>query len=76
MKMKNRIYLFTLVLVLLQLSCQSEKPISETDKIFIARKERILSDDALKVKPVFIPLSPFNVNPYGWIKEWANYATY
>ena len=75
MKMKNRIYLFTLVLVLLQLSCQSEKPISETDKIFIARKERILSDDALKVKPVFIPLSPGKVKPEGWIKEWANDAT-
>jgi hypothetical protein len=50
-------------------SCDA--PLTQKDLVYIHKRDLIISDTAVKVKPVFISLPAGAVSPQGWLKDVA-----
>ncbi|MDR1223392.1 MAG: glycoside hydrolase family 127 protein [Tannerella sp.] len=70
--MKNS--LLPLFLLIAVFACDSDYALERRDKVMLGRRDFILSDTSIRVKPVFIPLPAGSVQPQGWIKDWATAA--
>ena len=66
--MKNLFYTF---LIIFLTSCVTNSTLEKKDQVFVGKRDFIIQDTALKVKPVFIPLPAGSVRPQGWIKDGA-----
>ena len=69
----SRIIFFTLLIIAL-VSCNTNNALGKRDMIYMKKRDFIVGDTALKVKPVFISLPAGAVYPQGWIKDWAEAA--
>ncbi|MDR1339415.1 MAG: hypothetical protein LBK58_05110 [Prevotellaceae bacterium] len=56
------------------LACDPDNAPDLRDRVMLERRDFILSDTSIRVKPVFIPLPAGAVQPQGWIKDWAGEA--
>jgi hypothetical protein len=48
--------------------------LSSRDAVFLRKRDFIYSDEAIKVKPRFVPLPAGAIAPRGWLKDWAEAA--
>jgi hypothetical protein len=55
-------------------ACDSGYAPERRDIVFLNRRDFIISDTSVKVKPAFISLPAGAVYPQGWIKDWATAA--
>jgi hypothetical protein len=53
------------------LACDSDDALDRRDSVMLDRRDFILSDTSIRVKPVFISLPAGSVRPQGWLKDWA-----
>ncbi|MDR1335891.1 MAG: hypothetical protein LBK22_03565, partial [Tannerella sp.] len=70
--MKN--ILLSLFFLIAAFACDSDNVLDLRDRVMLDRRDFILSDTSIRVKPVFIPLPAGSVQPQGWIKDWATDA--
>jgi hypothetical protein len=70
--MKNN--LLSLFFLMAALACHPDSVLDRRDRVMLDRRDFILSDTSIRVKPVFIPLPAGSVQPQGWIKDWATVA--
>jgi hypothetical protein len=70
--MKNS--LLSLFFLIAAFACDSDDALERRDKVMLERRDFILSDTSVRVKPVFVPLPAGSVHPQGWIKDWATAA--
>jgi len=66
----KRIVFFTFLIIVL-ISCNTNNTLEKRDVVYTKKRDFIISDTALKVKPVFISLPAGAVYPQGWIKDCA-----
>jgi hypothetical protein len=67
--MKNRIFYTGIILAIV--SCTQEYAIEKRDSVFLEKRDLMLADPAIKVKPAFVSLPAGAVSPQGWIKDCA-----
>ena len=65
----NKIVIFTLIVVLA--SCSTNNNLEKRDVVFVGKRNFIIDDPTVEVKPVFISLPAGSVYPQGWIKDCA-----
>ena len=70
--MKNVLSLFFLLSSLC--ACNSANSPDNRDTVFLNKRDFIISDTSIKVKPAFISLPAGAVYPLGWINDWATAA--
>ncbi|MDR0844625.1 MAG: glycoside hydrolase family 127 protein [Tannerella sp.] len=66
--------LFCTVLTGVLCSCNPE--LQQQEVVFLKKRNFLLNDTSLKVKPVFIPLPAGAIQPKGWIKDEAILASH
>ncbi|MDR2424771.1 MAG: glycoside hydrolase family 127 protein [Prevotellaceae bacterium] len=66
----NRYYLI-IVLCFVLAACHTEYNLEKRNRVFLEKRNFILSDTAIKAKPAFITLPAGDVRPKGWLKDWA-----
>jgi hypothetical protein len=71
--MKYNSFLISLIALTL-LSCQSKPELKDQEQIYLAKRDFIMQDSALKEKPLFVPLPAGAVVPEGWIRDGAELA--
>ncbi|MDR3094201.1 MAG: hypothetical protein LBU62_06125, partial [Bacteroidales bacterium] len=52
-------------------SCNSDPVLNERERVFLNKRDFIINDTSLKVKPAFISLPAGAIQPQGWIKDVA-----
>jgi hypothetical protein len=72
MYMKN--YLLSTFFLIAAVACNSNYVSEKRDTVFLNKRDFIVSDTSIKVKPAFISLPAGAVYPQGWIKDWATAA--
>ncbi|MDR1723009.1 MAG: glycoside hydrolase family 127 protein [Tannerella sp.] len=69
--MKKILYLLPLIMLF---SCNKIPEIEQRDKVFLQKRNFIVNDLNIKVKPRFIPLPAGDIRPAGWVRDWAEAA--
>ena len=69
--MNRKVSYLIIVVCSVLTACQTDYSLEKRNRVFLDKRDFILSDTSIKVKPAFITLPAGDVRPRGWLRDCA-----